>query len=222
MTNNILFVLSPPFPNWDDVLNAKGTYIDTFHDVEGWARVIHQHYREAEALVTDLAPVWKRGGDDVWPMGFNGLNALYGAQKNILPSFVYAPYTPDVIVESCYRSGCNAVVNSYEFSLGELSKIISDCIKTDSIWMNRDLPDLLHNQVLCICDDRLSVLNNQDSRIYSLIAMTGSYETVANEVGLKLSTLRNKASSIFQQCGFTNKTQAITYAATKNFKGINC
>ena len=50
MTLNYLIVANAPFPEWDDALEADLTYIDKVHDADGWARVIFDHYRDADAV----------------------------------------------------------------------------------------------------------------------------------------------------------------------------
>lgn len=217
---NIIFVVNKPFPDWEKALDGEGTFIESASNGDGWAHSIGKHYRDAEALVTDLAPVWPQPGGDVWPIQFNGLNALIGAQLNSLPSFVYSPFTPDVIVENAYRAGCNAVVNSYKYSLSQFAKIMDACIKEDDNWIDPATGDLLYNQITCISDELLCCLTEQDARIFSSLVMEPSYEEVAVVTNLKPSTVRNKASAIFKQCGFASKTEAMIYAERSGLKGI--
>ena len=100
MTLNYLIVANAPFPEWDDALEADLTYIDKVHDADGWARVIFDHYRDADALITDLAPIWSDVGNPGWIDGLNGINAVRGAKENALPSFVYTPFVSCLLYTS--------------------------------------------------------------------------------------------------------------------------
>jgi len=179
---------------------------------------INDHYTKLDGLLTDLAPLWLDG--DPLPVAFTGLNALYGAQQNTLPSFVYSPFTPPVIVNNAYRFGCNAVVNSYTHSLEDLKAIIDSCLKTDEVWIDNDLDDDLSNRILCVTDDKLRVLGDSDIKLYIHLVTEDAYSRVAECMELKETTTRNRASQIFKKCDFVNRTDAVKYAMKIGITGI--
>lgn len=226
MTLNYLIVANAPFPEWDDALEADLTYIDKVHDADGWARVIFDHYRDADALITDLAPIWSDVGNPGWIDGLNGINAVRGAKENALPSFVYTPFVSEPIVNAAYRDECNAVVNSYKYSVNELKEIIDTTISKEKddperIWIDtKYLPQNISNLAIAATDETLSALSEAETSLFLKIVGTESYDEAAKASGYKTGSLRNKASEIFQKCGFKNKSRASIHAVRIGISGV--
>lgn len=224
---NLLFVSTEPCPaEWSKKLNASITHIADEQDADSWGRVIREHYGDADALLTDLSPIWpKLGAADAYPIGFNGLNALEGAKRNELPAFVYTPFIAPVILSKCYRTGCNAVVSPYRHSLDQLSEIINDSCKNDSVWIDETDDDDLYNQLQCVTDVKLRDLNDAEIRTFLHIVQMDNYEQSAEALNLTVQSMRNYASKIFKGKvdgveRFPNRGAAIGYALKIGIKGI--
>ena len=198
------------------------TFTDEYREPGEWARVIDKHYLDSDAMLTDFCPAWPELGskDPYWLNGFNGINALEGAAANDLPSFVYSPHTPPLLVNEAYRYKCRAVVNSYSYTIEELNKIITSCLSDDSVWTDPNNDNDLANRIRCLTDQRLCELSDSDITLYLFLVTKNKYEEVAAAMGLKANTTRNRASKIFQTCGFEHRTQAITHAMRLGITGI--
>lgn len=225
---NLILVSTDPYPSeWAKKLNASVTHISQEQDVDSWARIIREHYREADALLTDLCPIWPPiGASDPYPIGFNGLNALNGAKKNDLHTFVYTPFTAPVIISECYRSGCSAVLSPYKHSLQKLSEVITECCTEDKVWIDETEDDALYNQLQCVTDPKLRDLSDTEIKTYLHIVMMEGYEQSAEALNLTLPTMRNYASKIFKGPPggperFPNRGAAITHALRIGIKGIH-
>ena len=226
MTNNFLIVTDSPFPEWGDSLDANLTYADQVFDADGWSRVIFEHYKNIDALITDFAPSWPTLGNSVAISEWNGLNALLGAKENALPSFVYSQHLSELVVVESYKAECNAVVHSYSHTLSELRKIIDTTISKDKddperIWIDtKNLSENKVNHVLAVCDETLRRLSHTEIKMFLLIVCTQSYEEAANRSGYKPGYLRNKGSEIFQKCGFKTRSSATAHASRIGVLGI--
>ena len=198
------------------------TFTDEYREPGQWSRIIDRHYLGMDALLTDFCPAWPDLGskDPYWLRGFNGINALEGAMANDLPSFVYSPFTPPLLVNEAYRQKCRAVVNSYKYPIGELKKIITTCLEDGSVWTDPDNDKDLANRLRCLTDHRLSKLTDSDITLYLFMVTKNKYKDVADAMGLKINTTRNRASKIFKTCGFEHRTQALTHGMRIGITGI--
>lgn len=226
MTLNYLIVSNTPFPQWEKELGAKVTYIEKFENPDEWARLIHEHYRRANALITDLAPRWAMDNDSIGVEGLNGINAILGAKENALPSFIYTPYVSEQIVSIAYKNDCNAVVNSYKYSITDLKDIIDQTISKDKndpdrVWIDTEhLPTFVSNVAIAATDTTLGILTHSETMLFLHIVSNEDYEQVAAVTGYKAGTLRNKASEIFQKCGFKNRQRASLHAVRIGISGV--
>ena len=224
---NLLFVSTEPCPaDWSKKLNASITHIAEGHDADSWGRIIREHYGDADALLTDLCPIWpKLDATNACPIGLNGLEAMEGAKRNELPAFAYTPFVAPVVLNKCYRAGCNAVVSSYRHSLDKLSGIISDSCKNDTVWIDKIDDDDLYNQLQCVTDVKLRDLTDTEIRTFLHIVKMDSYEQSAEALNLTVQSMRNYASKIFKGKvngveRFPNRGAAIGYALKIGIKGI--
>ena len=171
MTLKYLVVADAPFPSWDADLEADLTFIDKVNSADEWARIIFDHYEDADALITDLAPVWPEPGGAVAVSEFNGINALLGAKENALPSFVYTPFVSEYVVSAAYRAECNAVVHSYQYTVAELKEIIDRTMSKDAsdperIWIDTEhLPADTANMAIAATDETLSPLTAAETKL---------------------------------------------------------
>jgi len=220
---HFLTVANRPFPeSWGKALNAEMTFTDEYREPGEWSRIIEKHYLNSDAMLTDFCPAWPELGNKnpYWLDGFNGVNALEGASTNDLPSFVYSPFTPPLLTNEAYRYKCRAVVNSYKYSIAELKKIIDSCLTDGTIWSDPDHDKDFANRLRCLTDEKLCQLTDGDITLYLYLVTKNKYRDVADAMGLKTNTTRNRASKIFQTCGFEHRTHALTYAMRIGITGI--
>ena len=90
----------------------------------------------------------------------------------------------------------------------------------DSIWIDKTMDKAAFNHIRCVTDENLSQLRDKDIELFLYIVMHETYDEAADILGVKVTTVRNKASQIYKTCGFKNRTEAFTYAVILGIKGL--